>query len=50
MKINSELILLILFFIILGILLCEFISNPEYKKNNNNNKNKNNKNKNNKFK
>ena len=35
MKINSELILLILFFIILGILLCEFITNPEHKKNNN---------------
>lgn len=35
MKINSELILLILFFIILGILLCEFITNPEHKKNKN---------------
>ena len=34
MEIKSELIMIIIFFIVLGILLCEFIGNPEYKKNN----------------
>ena len=32
MEIKSELILLSIFFIILGLLLCEFIKNPEYNK------------------
>jgi hypothetical protein len=43
MEIKSELILLIIFFIILGVLLCEFLKNPEYNKvkNKKNNVNKN---------